>query len=747
MARGSGLVLPFSYRLTEGRAAPRRAASLSCVSPSRPRVSLSSSAVSIYASSDASCDVSTVRGWPLATTKCEGPRDRSRGPRELRRSGAWLHPHPVRAGDGGLLLLLRPFGHHRLGGQHQGGDAGRVLQGEARHLGGVDHARRQQIFVRAGGRVEPERALAVADLVHHDAALPTAVLHDPADGLLERLADDVDAELLALLDLEAVERAGGAQVRDAAAGDDAFLDRRAGRVQRVLHAGLLLLHLGLGGRADVDHRHAADQLGQALLQLLAVVVRGGLLDLRPDLLDARLDVALLAGAVDDGGVVLVDDDALGPAQVLQRHGLQLDAEILGDQTATREDSDVLQHGLAAVAEARRLHRGGVERAAQLVDHQGGQRLTLDFLGDDEQGLSGPRHLLEQREEVLHRRDLLLVDEDVRVLQHHFHPLRIGHEVGREGTAVELHALDHFQRGLPARGLLDRDHALLADLLHRLADDLPDGGVAVGRDGADLGDLLRVLGGLGELLQLGHHGFDRLVDAALDLHGVVARGDQLRAFAEDGLGKHGRGGGAVAGHVGGPGGDLLHHLRAHVLELVLQLDLLGHRHAVLRDGGGAERLLDHHVAALGPEGDLHRVGERVDAFEDGLARADVKQDFLGSHFGFSPLVCWFGSLFLDDAEDVFLAHHEVLLPVDLDLGPGVLREEHPVTRLDIQGADLAVLEDLAVSDSDHFTLDGLFLGSVGDDDAARGLLFLLHALHDHAILQRPNLHGVFPPGMS
>src|ERR1700719_2151974 len=108
-----------------------------------------------------------------------------------------------------------------------------------------------------------------------------------------------------------------------------------------------------------------------------------------------------------------------------------------------------------------------------------------------------------------------------------------------------------------------------------------------------------------------------------------------SFAEDGLGEHGRGGGAVAGHVGGLGRDLLHHLRAHVLELVLQLDLLGHRHSVLRDGGGAERLLDHHVAALGPEGDLHRVGERVDALEDRLARADVKQDFLGSHFGFSP----------------------------------------------------------------------------------------------------------------
>src|SRR5205807_3703496 len=99
--------------------------------------------------------------------------------------------------------------------------------------------------------------LALADLVDDDAALPAAVLRDPADGLLERLLDDVDAELLAGLDLEAVERLERAQVRHAAAGDDAFLDRRAGRVQRVLDAGLLLLHLGLGRRADVDDGNAA----------------------------------------------------------------------------------------------------------------------------------------------------------------------------------------------------------------------------------------------------------------------------------------------------------------------------------------------------------------------------------------------------------------------------------------------------------------------------------------------------------
>src|SRR6266545_2149762 len=79
--------------------------------------------------------------------------------------------------------------------------------------------------------------------------------------------------------------------------------------------------------------------------------------------------------------------------------------------------------------------------------------------------------------------------------------------------------------------------------------------------------------------------------------------------------------------------------------------------------------------------------------------------------------------LDDAEDVLLAHDEVLLAVELHLGAGVLGEEHPVPGLDVERPDLAVLEHLAVARGQHLALDRLLLGGVGDDDAALGLLFL------------------------
>ena len=179
-----------------------------------------------------------------------------------------------------------------------------------------------------------------------------------------------------------------AQQRDAAARQDAFLDRGASRMHGVIDAVLALLHLDLGRAADADHRDAAGELGQPLLELLAIIVRRGLLDLRLDLGDAGLDVGLLAGAVDDGGVLLVDHHLLGAAEHVERDVLELDAEVLGDRLAAGEDRDVLQHRLAAIAEARRLDGRDLEAAAQLVDHERGERLAFDVLGDDQQRLAG-----------------------------------------------------------------------------------------------------------------------------------------------------------------------------------------------------------------------------------------------------------------------------------------------------------------------------------------------------------------------
>src|SRR2546425_3459045 len=90
-------------------------------------------------------------------------------------------------------------------------------------------------------------------------------------------------------------------------------------------------------------------------------------------------------------------------------------------------------------------------------------------------------------------------------------------------------------------------------------------------------------------------------------------------------------------------------------------------------------------------------------------------------------------------DVFLAHDQVLLVIELDLGAGVLPEQNLVPGLHVERDLLALVGDLAVADGDHLGLLRLLLGRVRDDDPALLALFLLEPLHQKPIVQRTNLH--------
>ena len=266
-------------------------------------------------------------------------------------------------------------------------------------------------------------------------------------------------------------------------------------MQSVVHAVLLLLHLGLGGSTHLDDGYTTGKLGQALLELLAVVVGSGLLNLVANLGNAGGDVGGLAGAFDDDGGVLGDDHTLGKAEHVDVHVLELEAEVLRDALTTGKDGDILEHGLAAVAEAGSLHSGHIQGAAQAVHHEGCQGLALHVLSDDEEGLAALGHLLQNGEEILQVANLLLEDEDVGVLQHRLHGVCVGHEVGGEVALVELHTFHHVQRGVDTLGFFHGDGAVLAHLVHSLGDDVTDFGIPVGGNGSHLSNLLGGIHGL------------------------------------------------------------------------------------------------------------------------------------------------------------------------------------------------------------------------------------------------------------
>src|SRR5581483_9870303 len=111
-------------------------------------------------------------------------------------------------------------------------------------------------------------------------------------------------------------------------------------------------------------------------------------------LDAGLDRIAVTGTVHNRRRILVDDHLACAAELRELRILELEAQLLGDHLTAREDRDVFQDPLAAVAETRSLDSDGLEGAAELVDHDRRERLALDVLRDDQERTTRLDHLLE-----------------------------------------------------------------------------------------------------------------------------------------------------------------------------------------------------------------------------------------------------------------------------------------------------------------------------------------------------------------
>src|SRR4029077_8739706 len=127
-------------------------------------------------------------------------------------------------------------------------------------------------------------------------------------------------------------------------------------------------------------------------------------------------------------------------------------------------------------------------------------------------------------------------------------------------------------------------------------------------------------------------------------GIGAGGNGLDTFAVNGLGENGGGGGSVASDVRSLAGNFADHLCAHVLERVFEFNFFGYGYTVLGDSGRTEFLFDDNVAALGTEGHLHSVGQKVDAAEDRLTGLFSVHDLFCHCFVLLKLSMMFRSYF-------------------------------------------------------------------------------------------------------
>lgn len=364
---------------------------------------------------------------------------------------------------------------------------------------------------------------------------------------LHRLAhcalDDLDADAQVLVGRrgnEGVERAARVQERDAAARDDALINGRARRVERVDDAVLLLAHLDLGRAADLDDGNAARELREALLQRQRAAQRARAVQ-------SRFGAPRFVGAASpltwSFSFSYSDDVAAACSRMTSQRSLiaSLDPPPCMMSVSSLEIVIFLAEPRCSSVVVSSLRPTSSEMTVPPVSSARSCRLALRL--SPKPGaltaaiLSPPRSLLRtsdasasdstssammtserfsrttasrmericcseetffstcereaggrsdsERGDDGRRPAASTHEENVGVLE--LDALRLGvvDEVGRDVAAVELHALDGLELVMERAAVLHRDDALLAHLLHRAREELADLAVAVRGDRADL----------------------------------------------------------------------------------------------------------------------------------------------------------------------------------------------------------------------------------------------------------------------
>jgi len=170
-------------------------------------------------------------------------------------------------------------------------------------------------------------------------------------------------------------------------------------MKRVFNPCFLLLHLDFSGRSNLDQSNSPGKLRNPFLQLLLVIVAGGGLDLRADLLDAGFDVAADACTVDDRRVFLADRLAWPSSVSVAFSSVRPTSSAITCPPVrmAMSSSIALRRSPkpgALTAQVLSMPRMLLTYAADVVDHQGGKRFAIDILGDDQQRSARLGDLLE-----------------------------------------------------------------------------------------------------------------------------------------------------------------------------------------------------------------------------------------------------------------------------------------------------------------------------------------------------------------
>ena len=88
---------------------------------------------------------------------------------------------------------------------------------------------------------------------------------------------------------------------------------------------------------------------------------------------------------------------------------------LRDNLTTGQDCDVLQHSLATIAKTRSLNSYNLDDSADVVNNQRRECFAFNVFCDDHQWTAGLGYALEDRQQVTNVRNLLVEQQDQRVV--------------------------------------------------------------------------------------------------------------------------------------------------------------------------------------------------------------------------------------------------------------------------------------------------------------------------------------------
>ena len=273
--------------------------------------------------------------------------------------------------------------------------------------------------------------------VHDVVTFESRVDRDPPQGLGQRAAYHVAPDGLVPDELRHAQRAVRLGQCGATAGDDAGLKGGPSGRQRIFDAQHAFLELDARRTADADDRDPAGQPGDADVEHVLVGVELGPFTLHFELGDSRVDQVLLAVRSDEGGVVLGGGDPVTRPEVFAGDLTEFDAGVLGDDVTAQRHREVLEFGNATMPEAGGAHDDRLHRLVHVAADEQLQRGAVDVLGDDQERTVGALGHFDGRHDLLHLADLLVGQQDQRIVEHGFHALVVGDHVAGDVAVVEL----------------------------------------------------------------------------------------------------------------------------------------------------------------------------------------------------------------------------------------------------------------------------------------------------------------------